>query len=286
MINYFFIYFNINYNQLRLPLLFCSFFLCLSSVDAAPPPKNRDVVVIHQPEKPRSEKQAILLIPGLDETNKGRKAMEAYFSALEYDLFIPDYVDEDSFEGSVANFKHFFEQQNLSEYQSIHVVSYILGSWVLNRYISDAGPGNIKTIVYDRSPLQERAALIATENIPLLARIAIGDVVEDFSRLPYTPIDQGDIHIGILVESKATPLIRFFKKKTLEKGEIQWTDLDLRQSHDDRIFIPLNHEEMYFEFELLGPEILYFIKHSTFTSSAQRTWYNWDPFEKRKEKPN
>jgi hypothetical protein len=250
---------------------------------AASPPKNRDVVVIHQPDKPRSEKQAILLIPGLDETNKGRRTMADYFSKLEYDLFIPDYVDEDSFEGSVDNFTSFFEEQRLEEYESIHVVSYILGTWVLNRFINEKLPDNIQTIIYDRSPLQERAALVATEKIPLLARIAIGDVVEDFSKLPYTPIEKGDIRIGILVESKATALIRFFEKETMAKGNITWTNLDFKQSHDDMMYVPLNHDEMYFEFDLLGPEILHFIEHGSFSAEARRTWFDWDPFEKRKK---
>ena len=262
--------------------LCCCLALGTAGAKEASWPGSRDVVVVHQPERPRSEKQAILIIPGLDEPRQGRRAMSEHFSDQGYDLFIPDYVDADSFEGSVTNFKEFYRNQHLGEYEGVHVLSYILGSWVLNRFIDEVGPGNIRTIVYDRSPLQERAALVATENIPFLTRLARGRVVEQFSKLPYAPIAKGTMRIGILVEGKATRLVRHFKSEVMAKGVIEWTALDFRQDHDDLMFVPFDHVEMYSQFDLLGPEILHFIRNGRFTGDARRTWYGWDPFKKRK----
>ena len=40
---------------------------------------------------------------------------------------------------------------------------------------------------------------------------------------------------------------------------------------------------MYYRFDLIGPEIEYFLKNGAFTDEAKRQTYSWDMFEKYEE---
>jgi len=241
-----------------------------------------EVIIIHDKNVPRAEKEALIILPGLGDKRKGRRHQRKYFSQTEYDLFIPNYITRKSFDRTVGNFTQFFAVQKLGEYRKVHVFSYVLGTWVLNTFINEHGQQNIATIVYDRSPLQERAPQVAVDKIPLITRIFAGKIIKQFTKVPYPPIEQNDIRIGIIVENKATPLIRFFKKKTKSYGPINWKNLDFNQAHDDMIFTRLNHDQMYYSFDEIGNDILYFIKNGTFTKEARRVCFDWDVFEKYK----
>ena len=246
--------------------------------------KSKSVVVIHDSKKPKAETEALLILPGLGDTKKGRKMQKAYFMNIGYDLFIPDYTDKESFDGTVEKLRRFYEAYELGKYKKVHVFSYILGSWVINTFILKYGVQNIATIVYDRSPLQERAPRVVQECIPKIGKMVSGQVLADLSLIPYPPIPKGDIRIGILVESKATPLIRRFKKTTMSYGPIDWNNLDFKQEHDDLLYTRINHDEMYYTFDEIGPDIKHFLKVGSFTKEAKREPFDWDPFEKYKEK--
>ena len=127
--------------------------------------------------------------------------------------------------------------------------------------------------------MQERAPLVATAKIPLLTRIVKGKIIKQFSKIPYQPIEHQNIRIGIIVENKATRLIRFFKKKTMSYGPINWKNLNFNQSHDDLFFTQLNHDEMYDSFDVIGSEIKHFLDHGNFSTNARRVCYDWDVFE-------
>ena len=198
-------------------------------------------------------------------------------------MFIPDFHDKKSYVGTVENFTQFYFNQKLAEYKKVHVFAYILGSWVINDFINEHGVFNIYSIVYDRSPLQERAPRVIQERIPRIGKMVAGELLKDVSELTYAPIDQPNVKIGIIVESKATPLIRKFKKTTLSYGPIDWHHLNFDQNYNDLIFSWLNHDEMYYRFDIIGKDILNFIKSAQFTKTGRREAYDWDPFEKYKE---
>lgn len=243
---------------------------------------KKEVIIIHNQEIPRSKKEALIILPGLGDSKKGRKNQKEFFGNVGYDLFIPDYIDKDSFEGTVNKFTQFFKIQKLHEYEKVHIFSYILGSWIINIFIVNEGTQNIATIVYDRSPLQERAPRVIVERIPRLGRMISGDVLEDFSKINYPPIINDEMHIGIIIESKATKLIRKFRKTTMSYGPIDWKNLDMLQPYDELIFTRLNHDEMYYTFDEIGDDILEFIRHSKFRKESKYTPFEWDPFEKFK----
>ena len=162
----------------------------------------------------------------------------------------------------------------------MHVFAYILGTWIINSFIINSGIQNITTIVYDRSPLQELAPRLIVDVIPLLGKVFSGRILEDFSKESYPSILKNELNIGIIVESKATPLIRIFRENLKSYGSIDWENLNFEQSYDDLIYTRLNHDEMYYRFDEIGEDILEFIKTSKFKKDSKRSSFKWDPFEK------
>ena len=244
--------------------------------------KIKDIIVLENENKPISEREAILILPGLGDSKKGRASQKAFFAYQGFDLFIPNYINRDSFNGCVENLKHFYKKHHLLEYKKVHVFSYILGSWVLNSFITENEITNISSIVYNRSPLQERAPRIIVERIPRIGKLKAGNLVKELSLISYSPIPKGNRKLGIIVESKATPLIKFFKKTAMSYGSIDWKNLDYKQDHDDLIYTRLDHNEMYYSFDEIGDDILYFFRKGSFLDSARRVHFDWDPFKKYK----
>jgi len=223
--------------------------------------------------------EAIVILPGFGDTKKGRKNQKLFFQHKGYDLYIPKYKDSKSLDNCVKNLEFFYEQQDLHQYDKVHFFSYIVGSWTLNKFILKNGIRNISSIVYDRSPIQERAPYIVDKHLGFLVWLkGLKHIMKEMAETPYVPIEKEGIDIGIIIESKATPLMRIYKKKALKMGEILWGVPPLNQSHDDYHYTWLNHDQMYTRFDIVGAEIFNFIKRSTFSVSAKREKYNWDPF--------
>lgn len=251
--------------------------LCLICLFAKPV-LGKDIVVISNKQQPRSEKEALLILPGFGSKIHGSKHQRRYFSHKGYDLFIPDYISRKSVTASVKNVDDFWQKQHLAEYKKVHVFGYIVGSWAINLWIQAHPEHNIATIIYDRSPLQERAPAVLLRDRPVLIKILAGPIMKAFSQTPYPTLAKGDIRVGILIESKATKLIRRHKKTTLSMGPVTW-DLDqFRQESDDAIYTWLNHDQMYLRFDIIGSELFYFIEHGRFSESAKRQPYTEDPF--------
>ena len=62
--------------------------------------KKKEIIVIHDPKISRSEKEALIILPGRGDSKKVRKNQKKFFENVGYDLFIPDYIDKDSYEGT------------------------------------------------------------------------------------------------------------------------------------------------------------------------------------------
>lgn len=267
--------------SLFLALIFSSsIFAHISLLEKQANKNSSEVILIHNMELPKSQKEAILILPGLQDSKKGRKHQTARFSHKDYDLYIPAYTDKDSYAGTVEKLGSFYYEKELDQYAKVHVLSYILGSWVLNSFLHQNRPSNIASIVYDRSPLQERAPRLLAEKFKWFGKRMYGQVAIDLAAVPYQPIEPQDIKIGILVESRATLPVKVFKKKILSYGPIDWQNLDFQQAPDDIMFIPLNHAEMYKKLEVVDQDVLAFFKTGKFTQNARRKPFTWNPFKK------
>lgn len=173
---------------------------------------GKERIHIYDATKAASDKEAILILPGFGSRSHGTKAQADFFFKKGYDVFIPDYIARNSINDCVINLDKFISKYKLRDYKKIHVFSYIVGSWTLNQWLIQNPKNNITSIVYDRSPLQERAPYALVKDFPCIIKILAGNIMKEFSKTPYPPITKQKISVGIMIESKATKLIRKHKK--------------------------------------------------------------------------
>ena len=159
---------------------------------------------------------------------QGTKKIADFFFNKGYDVFIPDYISRKSISNSVSHLDKFILKHNLKAYKNIHFFSYIIGSWTLNNWINTHPKNNIKTIIYDRSPLQERAPYALIKDYKFIMSIVSGPIMKEFSETPYPPILTDNISIGLMIESKPTKLLIKHKKSALSLGPINW---DVKNLH-------------------------------------------------------
>lgn len=229
-------------------------------------------------ELSKSEKEALIILPGFGDSKKSRKKQIDFFKEKGYDVYIPSYKNKKTVEECVQKFAAFYTREEMTQYKKVHVFSYIIGSWTINKFINEYGKGNISTIVYNRSPIQERAPYIAFTYLKRMSRIKFGPILEDFLNTKYSPIVNDSINLGIIIEAKATKIMRLYKKKTIKMGPLNWQVDSLYQKTDDYFFTWLNHEQMYSRFDIVGDEVLNFIRLGKFSSIAKKENYDWDPF--------
>jgi hypothetical protein len=223
-------------------------------------------------------RNALIILPGLGTNAFKECKIKKFYSNQGYDIFIPAYHSRTSLESSVEKLKAYFNKNKIEEYDTVNVFAFILGSWANNLFLQKYPYPNIRSIVYDRSPLQERAPYIFARYLPILAWIARGNAIRDLSQTPYPIMPDTAITIGIIIENRATPFIRWQKKHALAMGEILWSDSSLGQRNNDFIYTRLNHDQMYEQFDAYGNEVLYFFRHGKFTPNALRTPLSGDPF--------
>ena len=243
---------------------------------------SQDVVIIDT-TLDVSNKEAFVILNGFGSSKKTIEIQKDFFKDRGYDLFIPDYITKKSIDTTVSNFLLFYEKNNLSSYKHVKVFCYIIGGYVLNQHIERYGKGNITTIIYDRSPTQERAPRAATESLPFISQLLYGKVLADFSALEITSLSDADnLNIGVIIESKATRLMRFLKKTADKYGDYNYNAEYIELNLDDVMYTHLDHNQMYRRFDIIGEEILHFMEEAVFTKNAKREQYNWDPFKKIK----
>ena len=231
-----------------------------------------------------AQKNALIILNGFGDSKKNRNIQKEFFQNRGYDLFIPVYVDRKSIDSSIVNFSSFYYSNDLDSYREVHIISYIVGGLILNTHIEKYGKGKINTIIYDRSPTQERAAKVATKRLPVISRILYGKVLKDFSTRKLTPLTNSlNLDIGVIIENKATRLMRNLRRTARKYGDYNYNALEIEPNADDFIHTYLDHDQMYDRFDVIGEEIIYFLKNKKFSINAKREKYDWDPFKKLKK---
>jgi hypothetical protein len=228
----------------------------------------------------KAEREAILILPGFGSKVFGTKKIAKFFKNKGYDVYIPKYISRKSVEQSVENVDRFVLKYDLKEYKKLHVFSYIFGTWTINLWIKEHGKCNISTMVFDRSPLQERAPEALIKDSPILAKVLFGDVMSDFCNTAYIPINDTAILKGIFIETYATRLINKHKKTALKNGPVTFNVQALNQPYTDFCYIPLNHDEMYQQIDVFGKEVLNFIKDGSFSTKIKQNSFLENPFVK------
>ena len=229
----------------------------------------------------KSEKIALVILNGIGDSKKNRKIQLDFFRDKGMDVYIPDYKQRSSLDESLYKFSVFYDNYEIDSYKEVNFLCYIIGGYVLNRYIELNGKKNIRRIIYDRSPIQERAARLGADKLPFLSRVKYGQLLFDFSEVSLQPLsDDTDLEIGVIIENQATHLMRIFEKSSYKYGKYSFDINDIEDNYDDFFHTWLDHELMYRRFDVIGAEILYFYREGIFTKKAKRKKYDWDPFNK------
>src|SRR5687768_509899 len=96
---------------------------------------RRSVISVPDKGSSRSGKEAILVVPGFGSKIFGNEQQRKFFCNKGYDVFIPKYISRRSVKKCAQNLEEFISKNKLNEYKSLHVFSYIVGSWSVNSYI-------------------------------------------------------------------------------------------------------------------------------------------------------
>ena len=244
---------------------------------------NAQEVIFTEKLKTISEKKALVVLNGFGASKKRIQIQKEFFQNIGYDLFIPKYVNKNSLDLTIKSFSSFYYENSLDQYHEVKFLCYIIGGYVLNQHIEKNGKGNITSIIYDRSPTQERAPKVATEKFPFISKILYGKILAEFSNESITSLSNSSgLKIGVIIENKATRLMRFFKKESDNYGKYNYNAIEIEKNLDDCIHTYLDHDLMYERFDVIGAEILCFLTKGKFSKNARREKYNWDPFKKIK----
>jgi hypothetical protein len=141
---------------------------------------------------------------------------------------------------------------------------------------------NLTSVIYDRSPLQERAPRIAVDHLRLLAWVKYGSTVFELARTPYTPLIAPAVHVALMVETTPTSFVRRYEKPARAQGPFRFECDAFLQRYDDCLYVPMNHNELYVRFAEAWPELLAFMRTGRFTSAADRTPPVGDPFARQR----
>lgn len=240
---------------------------------------GRATATVPQPAGP-SRSEAFVVLRGFGYSGDGERAIRALQPAMAaqgFDLQIPDYISRSGLGESRKNLQRFM-QDYTARYEKLHVFAFINGGWTVNPLIAASGAQKVSTVIYDRSPLQERAPRIADEKLHFLTWVRYGSPVFDLAHTPYPPLTASGVRVGLLVETSPTSFVRDHEATARSYGAFRFECDAFAQRHDDCMYVNLNHEELYVRFAEVWPDVLAFIRSGRFSSVANRTPPSGDPF--------
>jgi hypothetical protein len=222
--------------------------------------------------KPKTD--ALLILPGFGYRGDGEKTLRSLVTAMTgegIDLYVPTYIARSGLAESRTKLQRFIRDHRLSQYDRLHVFAFIAGAWTLNPILDTQTLPNLATVIYDRSPFQERAPRIATEKLHFLTWVRYGSPVFDVAKTPYMPLAIPDVRVALLVETKPTSFITHHEKAARSYGDFHFECDAFMQRYEDCMYVPMNHDELYNRFAEVWPELLAFIRTGRFSSGANRT---------------
>ncbi len=224
--------------------------------------------------------EALLVLPGFGYGRDGEKALRSLapeLAAAGIELFVPTYIDRGGLADSRANLERFIENHRLERYANLHVFAFIAGAWTFNPIAETRRLPNLATVVYDRSPYQERAPRIAHETLHFLTWLRYGSPVFDLARTEYPPLTSTEVKIGLMIETTPTAFIRKHEQTARSYGPFRFECQAFMQRYDDCVYLDMAHDELYAGFAAAWPELLAFMRNGRFSDGANRTPPDRDP---------
>jgi hypothetical protein len=217
---------------------------------------------------------ALLILPGFGYGRHdagGFRSIVARAGAGGIDVYVPAYLTRSGLDSSRDALQAFIDAQHLDRYERVHVFAFIAGGWSFNTIVAREAIPNLATVVYDRSPFQERAPKVAVDDLPFRAWLRYGSTIFDLARTPYPSLRAPGVRVALLVETSPTAFIRHHAADALAAGPIDAACDAFLQPYDDCAYVAMSHDEMYRRFGDLWPDVESFIRTGRFTADAVRT---------------
>ena len=134
------------------------------------------------------KREALLVLPGFGYGNAGGESFRALADSMArdgVDLYVPAYLTRSGLATSREKLERFIRDNRLNRYERLHVFAFLAGGWTLNPLVERDALPNLVSVIYDRSPFQERAPKIAVTQLRTLAWLRYGSTVFDVARTPY-----------------------------------------------------------------------------------------------------
>jgi hypothetical protein len=237
------------------------------------------------PSKPNRD--ALLLLPGFGygrDDDKAFRSLAAPAAAAGVDLYVSAFITRSGLDTSRAKLSRFMRDNRLDRYERLHVFAFIAGAWTFNPLVEGRELPNLVSVIYDRSPFQERAPAVAAAELPFLTWLRYGSTVADVARTPYPPLGAPHVKIALMVEARPTPFIRRYEAAARKPGPFDFRCESFRQRYDDCLYLPMNHDDLYARFPEVWPEVIAFVRTGRFTEAANRTPPVDDPPAQRRGK--
>jgi len=228
---------------------------------------------------------AVLVLPGFGYGRAGEKVLRALATSAArdgVDLYVPTYVTRSGLDTSRAKLERFIRENRLDRYEHLHVFAFIAGGWTINPLIERHELPNLATVIYDRSPFQERAPAIAAAKLHFLTWVRFGSTVFDVAKTPYPPLIDPNVRVALVVETRPTSFIKRYDTAARQYGPFAFECDAFRQRHDDCLYLAMNHHELYARFAEIWPELVTFIRSGRFSPAANRTPPVDDPLARRR----
>jgi hypothetical protein len=222
----------------------------------------------------------MLVLPGFGYGRDGERTLRSLAGAMAgegMDLYVPTFISRDGLAESRAKLRRFIRDNHLERYDRVHVFAFLAGAWTFNPLVEARELPNLATVIYDRSPFQERAPRIATEKLHFLTWVRYGSPVFDVARTAYVPITAPGVNVALLVETRPTSFIKQHEKAARAYGDFRFDCNAFMQRYEDCAYVAMNHNELYKRFSELWPDLLAFIRTGRFSSAANRTPPAGDP---------
>jgi hypothetical protein len=220
------------------------------------------------------KRDALLVLPGFGYGRAGEASFRSLAASMAregVDLYVPTYVTRSGLADSRARLARFVRDNRLDRYERLHVFAFLAGGWTLNPLVERDALPNLVSVIYDRSPLQERAPKIAVTKLRTLAWLRYGSTVFDVARTPYQALEGPGVKVALMVETVPTSFIKRYANAARQDGPFDFACDAFGQRYDDCLYLPLSHDQIYVRFAEVWPEIKTFIRAGHFSEAANRT---------------
>lgn len=232
------------------------------------------------------KREALLVLPGFGYGRSEGNAFRALAPAMArdgVDLYVADYITRSGLADGREKLARFIRDNRLDRYERLHVFAFLAGGWTLNPLVERDGLPNLASVIYDRSPLQERAPKIAVTKLRTLAWLRYGSTVFDVARTPFPLFNAPDVKVALMVETKPTSFIKRHADAARQDGPFAFACAAFGQRYDDCAYLPFSHDEVYEHFAAVWPEVRTFIKTGRFSDAADRIPPTGDPLPRGKK---